>query len=205
MAKIKLSQIVGEALDVDNLGDAEYAKAYRLANRCLRNEIQLDLDGKICRTTICVGGDRTAKLPDNFIREIEVDFSSKLDEDCSNMDDTLFDKMICDYEPPYKIDSKKGIIIFNPDYKYDEVEFEYLGREELCGATEVDDRLADVFVTYITWQMEIGRKGNSAGTIDYYKREFYRTKDNVKFRIGRPTNDEMLNNSRRHTYYGLKR
>lgn len=205
MATVKISSVVGQFLDVENYGDAEYSKAYRLAIRCLRNEIELDLDGKICKTKLCIGKDKIAKLPDNFIREIDVDYSRCLEDGFQNIDDIHLDSFITDFRPPYKVDSKKGIIVFQPDYKYDEVEFEYLGREELCGDTEIDDRLTDVIVTYIKWQWEIGRKGNSAGTIDYYKREFYRTKDNAKFRIARPNNQELIRNSRIHTYYGVKR
>lgn len=204
MAKIKLSQIVGQFLDVENYSDAEYARAYRFAVRCLRNEIELDIQGKICKETICIGEDKIAKLPDNFIKEIEVDYSKHIDQDCSNMDDLCFETYIKDFEPPYKIDYKKGLIIFKPDYKYDEIEFEFLGREELCGDTEIDDRLSDLVVSYIKWQWEIGRKGNNAGNIEYYKREFYRNKDNAKFRIARPTNQELLRNSRIHTFYGIK-
>ena len=205
MATVKLSLAVSYFFDTENYGDAEYAKAYRIAVRCLRNEIELDIDGKICKAKLCIGKDKIAKLPDNFIREVDVDYSRCLEDGFENIDDTHLDSFITDFRPPYTIDRKKGIITFQPDYEYDEVEFEYLGREELCGDTEIDDRLTDVIVTYLKWQWEIGRKGNSAGTIDYYKREFYRAKDNAKFRIGRPTNQQLIRNSRVHTYYGLKR
>ncbi len=204
MATIKISQAVSYFLDSENYGDAEYSKAYRLAIRCLRNEIELDIDGKICKERICIGKDRIAKLPDNFIREIEVDHSKHLEQDCSNMDEFEFERYITNYKPHYKVDSKKGIITFRHDYEYDEIDFEYLGREELCGDTEIDDRLADVIVSYIKWQWEIGRKGNSVGQIEYFKRDFYRNKDNAKFRMGRPTNQELKRNSTIHTYYGLK-
>jgi len=204
MATIKLSAIVGQALDVDNFGDAEYAKAYRLAVRCLRNEIELDILGSICKTKVCIGKDKIASLPDNFIREIEVDYSKCMDDSFSNMDEATFENYIKDFSPVYTVDVKKGIIVFKPDYPYDEIEFEYLGREELCGDTEIDDRLSDVIVSYIKWQWEIGRKGNSANQIEYYKREFYRYKDNAKFRIHRPTNQQLIRNSRIHTYYGIK-
>lgn len=205
MAKVKLSLAVGQFLDQENYSDAEYGKAYRLAVRCLRNEIELDIDGKICKANIFIGKDKIAKLPDNFIREIDVDYSRCLEEGFENIDDVHLDSFITDFRPPYTIDTKKGIITFHPDYEYDEVEFEYLGREELCGDTKIDDRLTDLIVTYIKWQWEIGRKGNSVGIIDYYKREFYRSKDNAKFRIGRPTNQQLIRNSRIHTHYGLKR
>lgn len=68
---MKLSEIVGMALDEFNLGKNEYARFYRFAIRGLRN-LNWDVTGYPKEVEICLDCDLTAKLPDDFLREIKV-------------------------------------------------------------------------------------------------------------------------------------
>lgn len=202
----KLSTIVGFFLDSEQYGDAEYARAYRFAIRGLQTEVNLDMVGKICKHTINITNDKIAKLPQNVIRvkSVDCDYSVGLDESCSNMSDIQFDMHIKKFGMPYEIDYRKRQIVFDANYPYSEVEIETLDREELCDDSDIDERLSNMLVAYIKWQWEIGKKGNGAGQIDYFMKQYYREKDNAKFRIGRPTNQELNRASREHNFYGIK-
>src|SRR5690606_38149757 len=68
---IKLSEIVGMALDQFNLGKQEYARFYRFAIRGLRN-LNWDVTGTAKEVPIPVSCDLTAPLPDDFLKEIKV-------------------------------------------------------------------------------------------------------------------------------------
>ena len=208
MATVKLSEILGQFLDEQNYGQAEYAKAYRIAIRCLRTELELDIIGKKCETTLVIGEDKTAPLPDNFIKEIfidiEDDLSSELD-DCSNLSDFAIESFIHKTKPEYEIDLRRGKVIFPTNFQYSEVTMLYTGRECFGDNYEVDDRLTNCMIAYLVWNFNKGKRSTSVGQENYYKMEFYREKDNAKFRIGRPSNYDLQKDARKHTFYGIKR
>lgn len=66
MADIKLSQAVGEFLDLINAGPAEYARAYRIAMRGLRN-LEWDVSGENHECELPVECDMTVNLPEDYI------------------------------------------------------------------------------------------------------------------------------------------
>lgn len=202
----KISTIVGYFLDSENYGDAEYARAYRFAIRGLQTEINLDMTGKICKHTIAIGSNRIASLPANVIRvkSVDADLSGSLSIVDSNMNDLQFEQHIKKFGMPYEVDYRRRRIVFDVNYPFDEVEIETLDREELCEDSDIDERLTNMLVAYLKWQWEIGKKNNGAGQINYFKTEYYREKENAKFRIGRPTNQELGRSSREHTFFGIK-
>ena len=204
----KLSQIVSYFLDSENYGDQEEARAYRFAIRCLQTEVQLDIQGKVNTHTITIGKDRIAILPKNCIKvkhlDYAIDYSNVLNNNYSFMSDIQFEQHIKKLKPPYTVDYKKRQIVFDADYPDDSIDIKSLDREELCGDTDLDERLSNMIVAYIKWQWEMGRKGNGAGQINYFKTEYYREKTNCKFRIGRPSTQELNFDARAHTYYGVK-
>lgn len=66
---IKVSEVVGQYLDLANLGKAEFAKAYRIALRGWR-QLNWDIVGTVKRIQVDISQDNTISLPDDFISEI---------------------------------------------------------------------------------------------------------------------------------------
>lgn len=65
-----VSQIVGQFLDLQNLGKAEYAKAYRIAVRGWR-QLNWDITGQVRTVLLNVSTDRTLPLPEDFINDLD--------------------------------------------------------------------------------------------------------------------------------------
>ncbi len=67
---LKLSEVVSQYLDLYNLGKSEYGKAYRVAIRGWR-QLNWDITGSIKTVQLSFGADKTVKLPDDFISELD--------------------------------------------------------------------------------------------------------------------------------------
>lgn len=63
-----LNEIVSNSLDVMSLGENEFTKCYRLAQRGIR-QMKWDFIGTIKTENITVLGNMTAKLPEDFVSE----------------------------------------------------------------------------------------------------------------------------------------
>lgn len=71
MARLPLSTIVGQFLDKYNYGEAEYAKAYRMAIRGWR-QLNWDVTGELKREKLQVECDLTVCLPDDLIKLLRI-------------------------------------------------------------------------------------------------------------------------------------
>lgn len=100
MANIKLSEIVGQFLDGNDLGHAEYSKAYRMAIRG-RRILVMDVAGIKKETTLHVKSDLTADLPDDFSSVIEIGVPNNNGTIATLVENNNLSKFLdldCDYE-----------------------------------------------------------------------------------------------------------
>lgn len=67
---INLSEIVAQFLDEQNLGDAEYAKAYRFANRAIK-EIGWDVTGEVKTVEVVADDNKMIILPTDLLRVLD--------------------------------------------------------------------------------------------------------------------------------------
>ena len=67
---VKVEEVVTAFLDQSNLGQAEYAKAYRIAIRGLR-DLSWDITGQVKTEVLTFGSDRTALIPLDCVKILE--------------------------------------------------------------------------------------------------------------------------------------
>lgn len=67
---VKVEEVVAQFLDESNLGQAEYAKAYRIAIRGLR-DLSWDITGQVRTEPLVFDADRTALIPLDCVKILE--------------------------------------------------------------------------------------------------------------------------------------
>lgn len=232
MQKTAVSEVVGIFLDEYNGGEADYAKAYRIAIRGVK-ELELDITAipkrvKLCLTTGC----NVYKLPEEFIRETNVGvYTTQGDLACLTRNRRLLPQQYTAYYdsnsyapivqgdlnddpiPKDFIGSYNNIgeyniegcnIIFSKDIGYSEIILEYLAWTDPEGEYYIDSRLTEALVAYIAYKWHRMKKGASAFDKQYYERQYHKEKDNAKYRIKMPTIADLNLSSRKNNFYGLK-
>lgn len=99
---IKLSEVVSQFLDNNNLGQAEYAKAYRMAIRGLRY-LSWDIVGKVKTEELTLDANKTALLPQGCIKVLDFGISDGCGGIASfdKVDDLVYNEDVPKYRDNY--------------------------------------------------------------------------------------------------------
>lgn len=233
MANIKVKELVGAFLDEINGSKNEFSRAYRIAMRGWR-ELNWDVTGVLKSTRLPVCNDLTAKLPDNFLKEISVgviNSSGHLATLTKNERLTLYcedDEIPSEdwymYESnlniltgrgslgigshnnigEYRVDRDAGILILDPSFCYDGVVLEYLAVGEEKGLESINELASEALIAYIRWKWHIAKKGVTQGDRATFRKEYYNERRLARLRIKMPTLQEMNQAVRQSTKQGIK-
>lgn len=234
MAEVSLSTIVGEFLDLIQGGQAEYARAYRIAMRGLR-ELEWDVTGENYEDEFAVEYDKTVCLPDDFINLVRIGIingKGELDPLIENKSLSVFEGRdgysksgsmnisshlsktvlysgslgVGSYPGPgsYRLDRDQKIIILNPDFCHDRVVIMYLRRKKCDGDYVLNELSVTALVSFLDWQWHMNKSGVPSYDKLEKKREWLRQKKLAKSRIKNTTRQVMSQISRQATRQGLK-
>lgn len=207
-------------LDSVDGGDAEYAKAYRMATRGLR-AINWDVSGESVEVDLTVECDCTVCLPDDFINLVRigvVNARGEVAELTENPQLTLdtgyrqgreyeFDEPF-EYRPTggtmrsygkgslpnigeFTVDKGANLIILNPDFFYETVRVKYLKRRKSGEDYLVDELVQEALIAWLRWQWFISKKGVSTYEKETYRRDWFNEKRLSRARINNVTKQTL--------------
>lgn len=234
MTELGLSEVVGIFLDEINGGEAEYARAYRMAMRGMR-ELDWDVTGKVITLPLPVECDKTVCIPDDCVSIVGVGIANAKGEFTTLSEN----KALSMYEGnpkslngaptnlsmlpniisstgslgvgsyasygEYKIDKSQNLIILSPSFNSDQILLKYLVRRK----TDEDDYLipemaSEALVAYLKWKWVDGKSSVPAGEKARLRSQWVMEKNKCKSRLRNIKAQDLQQAARKASRMGLK-
>ena len=231
---IPVSQVVGSFIDENNLGKAEYAKAYRIAIRGCR-ELSFDITGQVVTSVVVSASDGTIIYPEDCVKILDFGISDG-DGGIASYDkvDNLTDNnLVSTYNDGYNdseylfssnsttLEASLGIGSYNSigEYRLDDKQRKiYLRANKGVGTYivkhtsykeedceyEVNIMASEALLAFITWRYNMTGSKTNQSIKDANMREYHRLKTNAKLKIKMPTKQQLSKNSRETTRMSIK-
>lgn len=232
MANVKLEEVVASWLEINNLGKAEYSKMYQIGIKGIR-DLNMDATGQLKFYDLTLDNNLTAKLPSDFINEVEVyvrgDRNAGLLKDNTlgiyEFENDDYEEEFCiddfsdldfnnkakntggiDWIGRYRIDKERNRIYVNTEFCYSCITLGYLASPQSTEGGEwlINELAVEALDAYLTWKESVGRR--SAGPYERRdnKRNYSIEKRKAKIRMKNLTRGQMQDNSRSSIKYKIK-
>jgi hypothetical protein len=231
---ILVSEVVGQFLDLTNLGKSEYARALRIAVRGWR-QLNWDITGQVKTIRLEVNSDKTIFLPEDFlnIADFGIDNGNGgIQSYTRSTNFTSLDRLITS-DPSNKVSNTKDIypnggysygigsynnigyyninlkerrIILSPDNTYTGTfVLKYISNGAgNCDDYEINELAQEALLTWIDWQWSKGDRRMGINEKRDKERQFYNEKSKARLRIKKITKSQMNKNSREAVKMSLK-